>query len=295
VHVYGLAFAMLAGAEAVKVGFSREIARIEETWDLVDRVFWNPEFCLAADQSAPDLSTIDPYRGQNANMHLFEALLSAHEATGQDRYRDRAAQIAHAMVVRQAGLTEGRIWEHYREDWSIDWEFNRDKPDDLFRPWGFQPGHQVEWAKLLVQLESRSSEAWMIPRARELFEGALRWGWDPEYGGLYYSVAPDNQPASADKYYWVAAEAIGAAAALWKRTGEQQYRDWYLRLWDYVWTHFVDHRHGAWFRVLTRDHRNLESVKSPPGKTGYHPVGACVAGLRAFSDPGYRLHRRRAE
>ena len=33
------------------------------------------------------------------------------------------------------------------------WEFSNEAETlTIFRPWGFQPGHQVEWARLLITL-----------------------------------------------------------------------------------------------------------------------------------------------
>ena len=43
----------------------------------------------------------------------------------------------------------------------------------------------------------------------------------------------------------------------------------------------VDHEHGAWFRILTRDNRKYDDLKSPAGKTDYHTMGACYEVLRA--------------
>jgi mannose/cellobiose epimerase-like protein (N-acyl-D-glucosamine 2-epimerase family) len=37
----------------------------------------------------------------------------------------------------------------------------------------------------------------------------------------------------------------------------------------------VDHRHGAWYRILTPDNRKISDEKSPAGKTDYHTMGAC--------------------
>ena len=66
------------------------------------------------------------------------------------------------------------------------------------------------------------------------------------------------------------------------RTGESRYWDWYDRIWDYAWRHMVDHEHGAWFRILSRDNRKLGDEKSPAGKTDYHTMGACHDVLRAL-------------
>ena len=52
--------------------------------------------------------------------------------------------------------------------------------------------------------------------------------------------------------------------------------------WSYCWRHFVDHRDGAWFRILTRENLNLTREKSPAGKVDYHDIGACYDVWRAL-------------
>ena len=87
--------------------------------------------------------------------------------------------IAHKFTVAMTGSTNGQIWEHYTTDWQHDWRYNIDKPDDLFKPWGYQPGHQVEWAKLLLQLNRHQPAGWHLDRACGLFDTAMEKGWDP--------------------------------------------------------------------------------------------------------------------
>ena len=151
----------------------------------------------------------------------------------------------------------------------------------LFRPWGFQPGHQTEWAKLLLILHRHQPEDWQIERARALFDEALAKAWDHEHGGICYGFAPDGTVCDDDKYFWVQAESFAAAALLAEATGEQVYRDWYQRIWEYSWNHMVDHQYGAWFRILTRDNQKYDDLKSPAGKTDYHTMGACYEVLRS--------------
>ena len=38
---------------------------------------------------------------------------------------------------------------------------------------------------------------------------------------------------------------------------------------------FVDHRYGAWYRILRRDNGKYSDEKSPAGKCDYHTMGAC--------------------
>ncbi|HET7569563.1 MAG TPA: AGE family epimerase/isomerase [Gammaproteobacteria bacterium] len=273
-HCYGAAFVLLAYSKALQAGIAEAGEWLDETWRLLETRYWDAAAGLYRDEADADWR-FSPYRGQNANMHLCEATLAAYDATGERRYLERAYLLADHMTRRQAAKAGGFIWEHYDSDWDIDWDYNRDNPRHLFRPWGFQAGHQTEWAKLLLTLDRHVDEAWLVPRAQELFDATLERAWDEEFGGIVYGFAPDDSICDADKYYWVQAESLVAAARLAKRTGEARYQDWYARLWTYAWRHFVDHEYGAWFRILDRENHKYSDEKSPAGKTDYHTMGAC--------------------
>ncbi|KAB8195584.1 AGE family epimerase/isomerase [Lysobacter maris] len=293
-HCYGVAFVLLAYSCGLKVGIEQAREWMDETWQLLESRFWEPDPGLYRDEADADWN-FSGYRGQNANMHMCEAMLAAYEASGERRYLDRALTLADHMTRRQAAQAGGLVWEHYDADWNVDWTYHLDDPKHLFRPWGFQPGHQTEWAKLLLILDRHLAgvgiEAdWLVPTARRLFDTALEHSWDEARGGMVYGFAFEGlrdaaggnarvegaaYPCDEDKYFWVQAESLAAAALLAKRTGEAGYRDWYQRLWTYAWTHMVDHRHGAWYRILDADNRKYDDDKSPAGKTDYHTMGAC--------------------
>ncbi|MDJ0833666.1 MAG: AGE family epimerase/isomerase [Gammaproteobacteria bacterium] len=279
-HCYGLAFVMLAYASALRAGMAECADYLDQTFELMERHFWSEQDGLYRDEISADWSVVSPYRGQNANMHSCEAMIAAYEATGAARYLDRAFTLAHNICIRQAALTDDLIWEHYDEHWQVDWNYNRDDPQNLFRPWGFQPGHMTEWAKLLLILDHHRPQAWLLPRARQLFDSALARAWDQEHGGICYGFAPDGEICDGDKYFWVQAESLAAAALLAIRSGEANYWEWYRRIWAYAWQHLVDHQYGAWFRILDRHNRKYDDLKSPAGKTDYHTMGACYEVIR---------------
>jgi mannose/cellobiose epimerase-like protein (N-acyl-D-glucosamine 2-epimerase family) len=283
-HCYGLAFVLLANSHALEAGVPGARAGIAATFELMERHFWEEAHGLYADEATPDWQ-VGSYRGQNANMHACEAMLAAHAATGESRYLDRALTLATSIAQCQAALADGLVWEHYKSDWTPDWDYNRDDKTNIFRPWGFQTGHLTEWAKLLLMLERRLGDAapeWLYPTARHFFDTAMRHGWDEPHGGLVYGFAPGGEVCDGDKYFWVQAESLAAAAWLAVRSGDAIYWTWYDRIWAYAWTHFVDHQHGAWYRILARDNAKVTDEKSPAGKTDYHTMGACQDVLAAL-------------
>ena len=281
-HCYGLAFVVLASAAASKVGLEGARADLDRAWDIMEGRLFDRDIGLYADEASPDWSKVGPYRGQNANMHSCEAFIEAFEATGEQRFLERAAELARLVSVELAAKSDGLVWEHFTPALEIDWEYNRQDPKNLYRPWGFQPGHQTEWSKLMLTLHDLRPEDWMLQRARELFDRAVEVAWDRDRGGILYGFAPDKTICDDDKYFWVQAESFAASARLFGRTGDPQYKDWYDRIWRYAWDHMVDHEHGAWFRVLTADNQKYSDEKSTAGgKCDYHTIGACWDVLRS--------------
>ena len=272
---YGHAFVLLAASYALRLNIPGAKETLYEVYDFMEKQFWEADHHAYADERDDTLKNLSDYRGQNANMHSVEALIAAYEATQDHQFLERAKQIAHQFCVVLAGQADGQIWEHYDTNWQVDWQYNIDKPDDLFKPWGFQPGHQIEWAKLLLQLDHLETEDWYLPAAINLFDTAMDKGWDQTYGGLVYGYAPDGRFADAHKYFWVQAEAIATSWRLFKRTGDARYQHDYQRLWQWSWDHLIDHKHGGWYRITSQEGRWIEPYKSPAGKVDYHTMGAC--------------------
>jgi mannose/cellobiose epimerase-like protein (N-acyl-D-glucosamine 2-epimerase family) len=300
-HCYGLAFVLLAHAESLLSGITEARSGIATTFELMERHFWQPADALYADDAVvePDGRwTLSPYRGQNANMHACEALIAAFDATHETRYLERAAALAESVTGRLAGLCGGLVWEHYGRDasgrWQPDWHYNKDDRSNIFRPWGFQTGHLTEWAKLLLALERRlppDPNETLLQRARAFFAAAVEHGWDRKHGGLAYGFAGTHDAAGSDgkfaicdgdKYFWVQAETVAAAAALGVRSNVGGYWDWYDRIWAFSWAHMIDHEHGAWYRILSPDNHKLSDEKSPAGKVDYHTMGACYEVMDAL-------------
>lgn len=278
---YGHAFVSLAYARALEVGVVGAETALESVTGLLDERFYEPERGLYRSEWDADWEVADGYRGQNANMHACEANLAAHRATGAERYLDRAATVAESLCVELAAETDGRIWEHYTADWTHDFERD-DERDTRFRPWGYQPGHHAEWAKLLCLLDRRTDAEWPLRRARELFDYAVTAGWDGERGGFYYTVDGDGDPLDDDKYGWEVAEAIGAAAALRERTGEAAYREWYDDLWSYA-ENVLAAPGGNWYGRVSPDNEPYSTGDGPGVEPGYHPIGACVEALASLA------------
>jgi sulfoquinovose isomerase len=279
-QAYGHAFVLLAACSAAQAGFDTADLIAEVTSLLATR-FFEPQHNLYSEGLAQDWTDSEAYRGQNPNMHLVEAFMAAFEATGDRAYLERAVPIAERIIAGFAADDGWRIPEHFTATWQPQPEFHRDQPRDILRPYGYTPGHSLEWARLLVQLRAQAgartgeSHDWMLDAARHLFSRAVADGWDPDRTGFVYTVDADGHPVVADRFHWVATEAIGAAAFLYRATEDAAYDTWYRTFWDHAALHLIDRRAGSWHHELNPDNKPAHTTW--PGKPDlYHALQATL-------------------
>ena len=180
---------------------------------------------------------LSPYRGQNANMHACEAMLAAWEATHDPRHLDRAEVLARATShVRQAALAgDAAVGALPGPTGPWTGTSNRHDRTNIFRPLG-TPARSPDGVGEAAPRPRAAAAGRLAAAARG--QPVRHWrperAWDSEHGGLVYGFAPDGSWCDDDKYFWVQAESLAAAASLAVRTGDQTYWDWYERIWSYA-------------------------------------------------------------
>ena len=287
IFTYGLAQTLLGYSAAVRIGVKEAEPFLLETFNLMEKYLWIEKDGLYAEEADANWN-VDPYRSESGNLHTTEALIAAYEATMDKKYLDRAVKIADNICNKAAGQTKGLVWEHFKEDWTADVDFNNDNEAlKIFRPWGFQPGHQVEWARFLLTLNKYAPNMWLVSKAKYLFDIATENAWDNECGGMAYSFDLEGNVCNYDKIFWVQCESIGTAAMLGSITGENKYWETYDKLWNYSWQNFIDHENGSWIRRMSREHKPyfLEKTKlSLCVDPDFHMMGAYAGALMMMKD-----------
>lgn len=284
---YGHAFVLLAASSALRVDHPDAATLLADVAQIIDMRFWETEFGAVSDEYSSDWSRLSAYRGQNANMHMCEALMAAHHATGEKRFLERAVAIAERIINNTARQCRWRVAEHFDSNWRLDREY---EGDPIFQPAGTTPGHALEWSRLLLQLwdlDGRRAD-WMPQAASALFHNAMSAGWDNELGGIRYTLDWDDMPLRQIRLWWPNAEAIGAAAQLYRMSGDLEALACYERIWNFVARCFIDREHGGWFAEI--DTRGVPTEEIFRGKPDlYHAFQACLisllpAGIHLSSD-----------
>ena len=256
---YEHAFVVLAGASATAAGRPGGRELLDEALEVMLDHFWDDAHGMVVEQWDESWSTLDDYRGVNANMHTVEALLAGADVLDDSSLRDKAQRILTRVVHDFAARNQWRIPEHFDSTWTPLLDYNIDAPAHPFRPYGATIGHWIEWARLALHLRASLGEDapdWLLPDAESLFEAAVREGWAVDgTDGFVYTVDWNGHPVVRERLHWVAAEATALAAALHQATGDATYDGWYQVWWEHIDACFRDTEHGSWRHELTPDNR----------------------------------------
>jgi sulfoquinovose isomerase len=276
---YGHAFVILAASSAHAAGVRGGEALLAQALEVNVRRFWDERAGLSVEEWDAAWATEDSYRGINANMHMVEAYLAAGDVTGDATWHERAARISE-RVVGWARANAWRIPEHFDREWRPMLEFNREQPAHPFRPYGATVGHALEWARLLVSLDASlgpRAPSGLVEAGLALAERAVADGWAADGAdGFVYTTDWEGRPVVRARMHWVLAEAMNAASALHRTTGDERWAERYSRWWEYADRYVVDHAHGSWWHELDPSNRPAQSVWA--GKPDvYHAYQAALA------------------
>lgn len=247
------AFVGLAASSAKVANTKGAEQLLEQIVFIIETYFWSEEEGAMRESFAADWTDEENYRGANSNMHSVEMCMALADVLNAPIWRQRALRIAWRIIHENAQSHDYRVVEHFDKNWVVQKAFNQDKPYDDMRPFGMTPGHFLEWSHLLLKLEAalllngETTPAWLMEDAANLFDCGVHTGWSANgEPGIIYTIDWDNKPSVSNRAHWVQAEAITAAAALLKRTGNQKYEIWYRRFWDFLDLHMIDRRGGSW-------------------------------------------------
>jgi sulfoquinovose isomerase len=251
---YAHAHTLLAASTAIAAGLTGAEAAFAATATAINRHFWSDAEGRARESWDAGFTETEPYRGANSNMHSVEAYLAAGDVTGDRVWHDRALSIAAHLIDDHARASAWRVPEHYDQDWRPLPDYNDDRRADQFRPYGTTPGHSFEWARLLLDLEAAhpGHSPWLLEAATGLFDAAVADSENRDgRPGLLYTVDEAHRPVIDARLHWVACEAVLAADALHRRTGEERFAAAATRWWSDIDRYFIDRQDGGWHHELT--------------------------------------------
>lgn len=202
--LYNHAFVLLAWAAvaaAVPARYAEMNARAEALLGALKARFAHDAGGFLADGES------SPVMRANPHMHLFEAAL-AWKALGGEVWAVLADELAGLVLERMCDPLTGAVREFFDLDWKpVEWQGHA----------AVEPGHQFEWAWLLLRWQENGG-AVADTTARLLFENASARGIDPNRNTVIMGLTRDLECCDTLARLWSQTEWLKAAMMLAARS-----------------------------------------------------------------------------
>jgi N-acylglucosamine 2-epimerase len=138
----------------------------------------------------------------------------------------------------------------------------------------------------LMDIGYRLDRPRLIEQACEICLRTLAYGWDEEYGGIFYFLDSKGHPPQQlewdRKLWWVHQEALIALATAYRYTRRADVWTWYQKVHQYTWARFPDPEYGEWYGYLNREGTPFLSLKGGKWKGCFHTPRALYKCWRTF-------------
>ena len=145
---------------------------------------------------------------------------------------------------------------------------------DTFEGRQLTPGHAIEAMWFIMDLGRRLNRPELIEKAVQTTLKMIDYGWDKQYGGIYYFMdrkgCPPQQLEWDQKLWWVHIETLISLIKGYQLTGNKECLQWFEKVHHYTWEHFKDPKHREWWGYLNRQGEVLLDLKGGKWKGCFH-------------------------
>ena len=148
------------------------------------------------------------------------------------------------------------------------------KHSDSFKGRLINPGHTIEAMWFMMDIFEKRNDQKNIEKACDIAMRTLKFGWDKEFGGIYYFKDVKGNPTEQlewdQKLWWVHLETLITLIKGYRLTGRKDMLIWFEKIHNYSWKRFHDEKDGEWFGYLNRRGDVLLPLKGGKWKGCFH-------------------------
>jgi hypothetical protein len=211
----------------------------------------------------------------NTHLHILEAYTSLYRIWPDEQLAAQIRSLITLFTDRIIDRGTGHLRLFFDEHWQV--------RSDII-----SYGHDIEASWLLQEAVEAIEPAHspFVQRIQELsvkVASASAGGLNAD-GSMNYEYEPSHDRLTAERHWWVQAEAMVGFLNAWRLTTKDYFFNQFTAIWDFIGRYIVDHRKGEWFWGLKAD----GSVMTEEDKVGfwkcpYHNSRACIEVIRRLS------------
>ena len=271
--IYDHAFVLLALAQAKKIGCLDNNDLYQRVMSSINKLRISGrdgEFHGYAEDGYGNLP-----RRSNPHMHLLEAFLTWHEASGDETFLTLAGEVVELLQRKFFDQDTLLLSEYFDPD------LNPVSSGEIL----IEPGHHFEWSHLLQRYADQSGNP-PVPEIAGLMATAKAYGINPVSGMACDVVGRDGRPEHQTSRCWGQTEMVTAFSVRAAR-GHDHFRFEAERCAEKLWNHHLSCApKGMWIDVI--DGRGRPISRTVPASTFYHLIN-CIdqyqTHLHSYSTP----------
>jgi mannobiose 2-epimerase len=222
------------------------------------------------------------YKDQNSSIHLLEAFTELYHVWHDPLLRERLQEML--ILIRDSMITpKGYLQLFFTPDWKPV-SYTDSSREIILKHRQLDHvsfGHDVETAYLMQEATEALGNDHDEPTlaiGKKMVDHALKNGWDEQIGGFYdegyyFKDKPGCTIINKSKNWWAQAEGLNTLLILADLypNDPMQYRQHFIRLWQYVQTYMIDHEYGDWYEEgLDNEPERKTALKAHIWKGTYH-------------------------
>jgi N-acylglucosamine 2-epimerase len=206
-----------------------------------------------------------PLKGFSLPMILCNLSLEIEHLLSKELVEDTIDHCIYEVMDVFYDTNTGLVLENVKPDGSF---------SDSFEGRLLNPGHTIEAMWFVMDLASRVQDKAMIKKTVDICIRTIEYGWDKQYGGLYYFMDikgyPPQQLEWDQKLWWVHIETLISLLKGYHYSGDVRCLEWFEKVHEYTWAHFPDPEFGEWYGYLNRQGEVLLPLKGGKWKGCFH-------------------------
>ncbi len=236
------------------------------------REFFKADWTEITDPNEPRFVGVPLTKTYNSHLHILEAFTELYRAAPSDLLKDRIAE----LIVINTSTVRHPAFPCNIDAWTNDWKMVTDQ-SNLRASYG----HDVECAWLVF--DAARTIGWSLEPLQNwavaTVNYSIKFGFDTEHGGFFYSGLLGHPSDDTKKEWWVQAEALVSMLEMYRLTDDAKYLDVFKETFEFVQSHQIatSKDGGGWWATRSADgspHSNQSRTSTWHG--AYHNGRAMI-------------------
>jgi mannobiose 2-epimerase len=289
-QIYGQGFGIYAFSEYYRASGKQEsLDYAIKLFELVEKHSYDPQYGGYLEALSGNWEPMEDMRlsakdanspkSMNTHLHILEPYSNLFRVWKNEMLQERMRSLIKVFLDKVLDNESGHFQLFFDVDWSVQSNI-------------VSYGHDIEGAWLINEAAQLIGDPKLIhetqSRTLKMVNAFLKEGIAD--GSVLYEKDLDSGVLHAERHWWVQGEALVGLLDAFAHSGDKQYFEAFLKIWDYIKSHVIDHELGGWHGVVQEDGRpSPNGAKGGFWKCPYHNTRALIESIERIQQNQEKL------